>query len=52
MDEEGEDVEYLLLVGRKIIPNPGMGQVKQQPLGIKKTQGCSRNSWGFTQLGK
>lgn len=36
----------------KIIPHPGMGQVKQQPLGIKKTQRCGGKAWGFTQLGK
>lgn len=36
--EDGEDVEYLLLVGVKIIPHPGLGQVKQQPLGIRQTQ--------------
>lgn len=52
MDEEGEDVEYLLLVGIKISPHPGTGQVKQEPLGIRQTQGCSGKVWGFTQLGK
>ena len=52
MDEEGKEMEYLLLVEVKSIPRPGTGQAKQQPLGVGQTRGyrdAVGKCWGFTR---
>lgn len=52
VDEEGKEVECLLLAEVKSIPHPGTGQAKQQPLGVGQTRGYRAavgKCWGFTQ---
>lgn len=51
VDEEGEEVEYLLVVEVKSIPHPGTGQAKQRPQDEGQTRGyrdAVGKGWGFT----